>query len=204
MPELNGITLHNAVACRILARYLAHSGASDIGAPGVAGEERVDIVCVDHGKRKRIKVKADSYWGTDAAKIADRALSFYRREGADYAFEAVSHHVTREPGWIFNSDADELYYYLLALGQSEYSVAQLLASSDERFFGELRVERDELHVLPMEPLRHWFEANFERYTPRPVLVGDHSAWYRLVPRATLAAAVPVTVVGPVFDKARAG
>ena len=50
----------------------------------------------------------------------------------------------------------------------------------------------------MEPLRRWFEAHYEEYTPRPVLVGDHSAWFRLVPRDVLRRAVPVRVVGPVF------
>jgi hypothetical protein len=165
-----------------------------------AGETSgIDITCSRDGRGWAFKVKGDPYFGVEPAKIADRQLAFYRREGADYAFEAIANNVTRHPGWIFQSHADQLYYYFLALGQPESEIGALLEEPDDVFFPEIKVERDELHVIPMERLRAWFEANYEHYTPRPVLMGDHSAWYRLVPREVLRAAVPVTVVGPLFD-----
>ncbi len=200
MSPAGGNGLHHAVGCRILGRHLSRNGASGVVLPDLSLGETggVDITCSRNGRASAIKVKADPYCGTDAEKIADRELVFYRREGSDYAFEAISHHVTRQPGWIFNSEADDLYYYFLALGQSEKEIAALLGEPDEVFFGELKVDRDDLHVIKMAPLRTWFEDNFEHYMPRPVLVGDHSAWYRIVPRATLAAAVPIAVSGPVF------
>lgn len=200
MSRLEGSPLHHATACRILARYLVLTGSGGLTAPdeGYLEGNGVDIICTRAGVKLRIKVKADPYFGTDAVKIAERELAFYRRQGADYAFEAISHNVTRQPGWIFQSDASDLYYYFLALGQSESEVGALLEEPDDVFFTELKVERDELHVMPMAPLRDWFEAHFEQYTPRPVLIGDHSAWYRLVPRDVLRAAVKVDVVGSVY------
>jgi hypothetical protein len=203
VPQLTGSPLHHAVACRVIGRYLANTGGRGVLLPETfTGEsEGVDITCSRGGRAWALKVKADAYFGTEPGKIADRALAFYRREGSDYAFEAISNNVTRQPGWIFQSQADQLYYYFLALGQPESEIAALLAEPDAVFFAELKVERDDLHVIPMEQLRGWFETHFEDYTPRPVLMGDHSAWYRLVPRDVLRATVPVTVVGPVFETA---
>lgn len=192
--------LHHAAACRILARHMSRSGSTEVVVPRLGGSdtEGVDIMSTRAGRHRRTKVKADAYCGQDAAKIADRELVFYRREGSDYAFESISHHMTRSPGWVFHSEADDLYYYFLALGQTEAEVAALMSEPDEVFFSELKVERDELHVMEMAPVRQWFESHYERYTPRPVLMGDHSAWFRLVPRDVLSAAVPVERVGPVF------
>lgn len=199
MPESGNQLLH-AVACRILGRHLALAGATGVLTPGAERGESggVDITCNKGGAAVSVKVKADPYCGVDPGRIADRDLTYYRREGSDYAFEAISHNVTRQPGWIFQSEAKDLYYYFLCLAQPEREVAALFRSNDDVFFSELRVERDELHVIPMGLLREWFEANYEHYTPRPVLVGDHSAWYRIVPREVLRAAVPVKVVGRVF------
>jgi hypothetical protein len=179
---------------------MSRHGATGVMIPRLGGPETegVDIMSKRDGRHRRTKVKADAYCGTDAAKIADRSLAFYRREGSDYAFESISHHMTRSPGWVFNSDADDLYYYFLALGQPEIRVAALMAAPDDIFFSQLNVELDDLHVMEMAPLRAWFETNFESYTPRPVLMGDHSAWFRLVPREVLAGAVTVNRVGPVF------
>ena len=88
----------------------------------------VDIVCNRAGHGVKIKVKADAYFGTDPRKIADQGLTFYRAPVSAYAFETISHHVTRDPGWMFNSLADELYYYFLVLGQTEEEVAALALS----------------------------------------------------------------------------
>jgi hypothetical protein len=194
--------LHQDVADRIVARWLTRQGKVDVqltgGLVGLGGRS-VDITYSWQGDRRRIKVKADSYFGTDPAKVRDRTLTFYRQDSFAYAFEAVANTATREPGWMFNSSADEIYYYYLAIAQPEADVRALMGEPDEVFFTELAVERDELVVMPMAVTREWFEANFERYTPRPVMNAGASAWYRLVPREDLERAVPeVRRVGPIF------
>jgi hypothetical protein len=201
--RLTGGRLLDAVAQRILIRYLRRAGGSGVMAVDWAMDPQrltgVDIVYTRAGNSVRAKVKPDSYFGTDSRKVSDQNLPFYRGAGNAYAFETISHHVTREAGWMVNSAADELMYYFLALGQSEEIVAMLANEPDEVFFSELAVERDDLHVMPMAPLRAWFEANQEKYMPRPVMLGDHSGWYRIVPVGDIASAVPgIQVKGPVF------
>ncbi len=196
-----GAVLFNAVADRILAAHLVRTGHSDVmivrGKSSVGSD--VDLVHRDGGKTVRVKVKPDAYFGIDPVKVHDRELPFYRSDVSHYAFEAVADSLTREPGWVFRSDADDLYYYFLTLGQSEEEVRALVAEPDEVFFTELTVERDELCVLPMDAIKDWFGSRFEEYTPRPVAVGDHTAWYRLVPRAHIDGSVPgVRIVGSVF------
>jgi len=200
MSPVTGALLLQQVAQRIVAAYLKKAGYADVrtvtdGGPGSG----VDIVYSLSGRRGRIKVKPDSYFGTDPAKVYDRSLVFYRPDAGHYAFESISNNMTREPGWMFNSEADDLYYYYLALTQPEDEVAALLGEPDEVFFSELKVERDELHILPMRQTQRWFEEHFEDYTPRPVTVGDHSAWYRLIPRSDIEGSLPgIRMVGPVF------
>jgi hypothetical protein len=52
----------------------------------------------------------------------------------------------------------------------------------------------------MGPTLAWFEANSEKYTPRPVTVDGAPAWYRLVPRGHIEGVVGgVRIVGPVMQ-----
>jgi hypothetical protein len=190
------------VAERIVARYLTSLGRADVqvvsGFESLGGRG-VDVSYAWQSARRGVKVKADAYFGTDPVKIADRNLPFYRADMNCYAFEAVANAATREPGWIFESASEELYYYFLALGQAEDELKALLAESDDVLFSELKVERDNLVLLPMAPTRDWFEANYDRYTPRPVMAAGVSAWYRLVPRADIDSAVAgIKNIGPVF------
>ena len=203
--RLYGGDLLQSVAARILERHLRESGVAGVlrvdGNSDPARLAGVDIVCNRAGHGVKIKVKADAYFGTDPRKIADQGLTFYRAPVSAYAFETISHHVTRDPGWMFNSLADELYYYFLALDQPEEEIAALMDGPDEVFFSELSVERDDLHVLPMPTLRDWFDANNERYTPRPVKIGDHSGWYRIIPVSDIDGTVPGVVhKGAVFAR----
>lgn len=203
MHSTAGSLLLQSVAERILARWVETTGGSDVSIvdPAVGDGRRlgVDLRYRHLGRSVAVKVKADSYFGRDPTKIADRDLPFYRPEEGSYAFEAISHVVTREPGWMFMSQADELFYYLCALSQTENDVAALMAEPDEVFFSGLRVDRDELRVLPMSQIQDWFEAHFEEYPPRPVLVGDHSAWYRLIPCEDITGSVAgIRTVGAVF------
>lgn len=203
--SLSGIDLLQAVAERILSRYLVIGlGRADVlASPGLAlGGKNVDITFAWQGNKRRVKVKPDPYFGLDAVKCHDRSMAFYRADAGAYAFEAVANSATREPGWVLESDAEEIYYYYLVIAQSEEEVRALLNEPDEVFFSELRVERDELVILPMRQTRDWFERNFERYTPRPVMAGGASAWYRLVPRTDIEASVQgITHVGSVFGLA---
>ncbi|MBA4370736.1 MAG: hypothetical protein C0418_04065 [Coriobacteriaceae bacterium] len=203
MANHGGQTLLQAVGERVVARYLDRSGMSAVEFvnpwPDPSVKSGVDLTYRFAGKTMKVKVKTDAYFGNDLRKIADRTLTYYRPEGESYAFEAISNAATREPGWIFNSEADELHYYLLALSQPEEEAAALMVEPDEVFFGELKIDRDELHIIPMRPLREWFEAHYEEYTPRPVIVGTHSAWFRIIPRDVVDGAIPgIRVVGSVF------
>ncbi|MDR3686307.1 MAG: hypothetical protein P4L93_05050 [Coriobacteriia bacterium] len=197
-----GAQLLQSVAQRILTRYLGRGSAQ--GAEAVSGSltfasRGIDITYSVGGQRRSVKVKADPYFGTDSAKIGDRSLAFYRADTGMAALEAVANSTTRQPGWMIESDADELCYYYLALAQPEDEVRALLGEPDEVFFSELQVERDDLIVIPMAEARLWFEANADSYPPRPVFLGTTSAWYRLVPRAVLQSQLPgVRIVGPVF------
>lgn len=200
--RVDSAALLQQVANRILSAWLASQGRTEIEVAGrlvsLTGHS-VDIACTWRGARQRIKVKPDPYYGIDPAKISDRALSFYRLDAHAFAIETVSDAVTRQPGWVFDSQADYLYYYYLVLSQTEEEIAALAGEPDEVFFSEIAVDRDELVILPMRETRAWFEGNQDRYASRPVSTGPTAAWYRLVPRADLQSAVGgINRVGPVF------
>ena len=200
--EKRGMPLLQDVAERILARYLTFSGRVDVQV--VSGFEAfsargVDLTFAWQGGRQEIKVKADPYFGTDAEKINNRDFGFYRADASSYAFEALANSATREPGWIVESAADDLYYYYLVLDQNEDDVRALLSEPDEVFFSEIRVARDDLRILPMAETRAWFRKYADQYTPRPVMLGGSAAWYRVIPRADIERAVAgIKIVGPVF------
>lgn len=198
---LTGSTLIHEVGKRILKRYLERHGARDVqaSAAGRVDPIGVDIRWLDGNKTAAAKVKVDSYCGRDPGKVADRQLSFYRMDTACYALEAIADSATRAAGWMQSSMADQLLYYRLAVARPEAEVAALLESPDAVFFSELGVEVDDLRIVPMRELRDWFERSNDRYMPRPVVSGERSAWYRIVPMAEVEAAVPgIRVVSPVY------
>jgi len=188
---LRGSALLHAVSKRILARYLRDHGYVDVTTAGgmVDGAEGIDLYYSSGGTRIGVKVKADSYYGIDPQKIADRELLYYRASTDSYGLETIADSNTRQPGWVQCSRADQLFYYSIALSQTEDEVAALMEEPDEVFFGELRVERDDLRIVPMQGLRTWFEHSAERFTPRPVLTDGRSAWYRIVPSGEVDKAV---------------
>lgn len=202
---LTGSSLIHEVGKRILGRYLQQEGGSSIKLSPSAHHDPlgVDIRRMVAGRPVAAKVKVDVYCGTDPAKCGDRNLNFYRSDTASYALEAIADTATRTPGWIVSSMADELLYYRLAIGRPEAEVAALFESPDAVFFSELGIDRDELRVLPMRALRSWFEQSSNRYTPRPVITAERSAWYRIVPMAEVESVVAgVRVVGPVYGRVR--
>lgn len=189
-----GSDLLHDVAVRIVRRWLQgrHAGVVQTGGrDGLAGRA-VDLTFTDGMLQRRVKVKADPYIGSDPVKIRDHGLIFYRADQSSLALEAVANAATKEPGWVFDSGATDLYYYFLAISQPQAEVQALFEEPDDIFYSELEVERDELVVIPMMELRSWFAENFERFATRPVRTGRGSAWYRLVPRSELQLAVPET------------
>lgn len=200
---LSGSQLIHEVGKRILGRYFETAGARDVV---VSPAMRTDGTGVDIRRAEGLnaitaKVKVDYYFGSDAAKIANRDYTFYRTDTASYALEAIADTATRAPGWVLTSLADQLLYYRIALPRPEAEIAALLESPDGVFFSELGVDRDELRVVPMRELREWFDRSNERYMPRPVITSGRSAWYRIVPMAELEAGVPgVVTVGPVYNR----
>jgi hypothetical protein len=201
---LTGSTLLHEVAKRIIARYLERSGFTGVETSRAFRDEAmgVDLEYMSGGQQVLVKVKADSYYGTDSKKIADRDLVYYRPETHSYGLEAVANTTTREPGWIHRSQAEELFYYRFVIGQPEAEVAALLEGPDEVFFSELAVERDDLRIIPMRALRAWFDTSFDRYMPRPVMTDGRPAWYRIVPESDLdREVVGVRAAGSIFHRA---
>lgn len=201
--EQSGSTLLQAVAERIIAKYLLVRGASraEVVSDGDSQGVGVDIVAIEGRVSRLIKVKADPYFGTDSRKIGDRGLAFYRADAGCLAFEAVANGATRSLGWTLASEAQDLYYYYLALGQTQDEVRALLAEPDEVFYSEIAVERDELLILPMDRIRAWFEEHHQDYAPRPVMHEGVASWYRLVPRADVEKALGrVPSSGAIFPR----
>ena len=190
------------VAGRVVARWLAERGKLDVQA--ATGREALDGRAVDltyawQGSRHKIKLKPDPYFGTEPGKIADRFLTFYRADASAYAFESIANSATREQGWVSGSDADELFYYRLALSQTEEEIRGHYERARRSVFSELEVDRDELVTMPMAAARAWFDSHADNYQARPVIVGGVAAWYRLVPRADVESAVQgLKIAGPVF------
>lgn len=186
-----GPALLQAVAERLIAAFLESKGHTDVRRVESSGDagRGIDITCVADAGIRRIKVKADAYCGHDPAKAADRSLGFYRPPTGSFALEAIADASARTPGWALDSEADDLYYYFLAVPFPEASVAELWRLSDIDFARALNIDDDELVVIPMGALSAWFSANLNRYQSRPVATGAGSGWYRLVPRLDIEAGV---------------
>lgn len=201
-----GAALLHRVSERIIRAYLLSEGMRDVESASLDGiedlGESVDLRYSKLGDTRRAAVKADPYYGRDPVKADDRDMSFYRSDSGQYAFETIAHHVTRDPGWLVRSDADELLYYLVAIEQPEEEVAALASEPDEVFFGELRVGRDSLSVMPMADVRDWLASHEQATMSRPVRVGSHSAWFAIVSRDELEFGLDtIRTVGPIFDNA---
>jgi len=91
---------------------------------------------------------------------------------------------TDVPGWFFTSSADEVYYYFLALLNSETQLNPLYEeyvklvksnqTTDEvenRLLRELRIDRDLLVSFSLPEARAWYDAApetvFHGYAPAP-------------------------------------
>jgi hypothetical protein len=201
VSELRGTKLLHAVAVRIIVTYLQLNGRVDVRANDesaiAARGDKVDITYMTPSGKHSIKVKSDPYIGDDPSKASDRMRSFYRSDAKAYALETVG--ANRQPGWLFSSAADDLYYYYLAIDQTEDEVETLFREPDPVFFSTLRVAKDDLHIIPLAELRAWLEPRQDSYPTRPVVRDGEAAWYRLVPRDDLMSGVPgIQAIGSVF------
>jgi hypothetical protein len=197
-------TLHE-VARRILRAFVEQAGhpSAVLSTDLLDSAAGIDITYLTGGARIRVKVKADSYFGTDPGKIADRSLTYYRPTADAYSFETVADAQTRESGWLHRSQAEELMYYRLAIAQPPDEITQLLGGSDDDLIGGLAVERDDLTVFQVPDLREWFEANADKYPARPVFGEGKTGWCRIIPAKDIHDAVKGTrFVGPVVDSLR--
>jgi hypothetical protein len=202
VSPFSGADLLHGIAERIVAAHVMAGGAqrAEIMRNQMPlGGRGVDIQIINgHGSRK-LKVKADPYYGTDPIKIADRRLPFYRGDVRSFAFESVANSATGELGWTLASEAQDLYYYYFTIAQTAEEVRALTSERDEVLFSELAVERDELIVLPMPQVRAWFAQHNAEYAARPVMVDGIASWCRLIPQSEVAKVIPeMRRVGPIF------
>jgi hypothetical protein len=201
-PE--GLELLQRIAERVIARYLVRSGMREVT---IARRVRsnghgsgVDITYARFGRTVRAKVKADPYCGADPLNADDRSLPFYRPDKGEYALEFASRERGRRAGWALESEADELFYYFVAIAQTEEELAELVEEDDEVFFPRLRVVRDDLRIVPMDGLRTWFRERQGDFASRPVQVGERMAWYRLIPRVEFERSVEgIAHVGGIYE-----
>lgn len=188
---------------RAVALWAKHDGAlvQRVDSDPEYVKEGVDLLVTRGGAADRVKVRTDSYYGSDLDSIDDHELPYYRKRSDDFALETISHHITREPGWMFNSTADRLWYYQAAVTNSKDELADALNLTDEQMVEAVEVEADRLRMLPMPELRKWFDTSHVNYPPRPVQVGDHLSWYRIIPAGDLLKAVPgVVTVDRLFGR----
>ena len=143
---------------------------SRLGFDGASAGRGVDIVVsLATAAARVIKVKADPYFGTDPAKIArSHACRSTAPTPVSSRFEAVANSATREPGWMLDSDADELYYYYLALAQTEDEVRALSRRAATRsFFSETQGRARRPARPPDGPTRAWFDEHADTLSVAP-------------------------------------
>lgn len=176
---------------RVVAIWARRNGSSVQRVDDVSeySKQGTDLIVERSGRMIKVKVKADSYFGTGSGAIDDHDLPYYRRRSDDVALETVSHHLTREPGWMFSSEADELWYYQAALLNTRGELERALTLDDEGMVAAVDVEVDRLRVMDMQRLRQWFDGAHVNYPPRPVQTGDHLAWFRIIPPSDIVRAI---------------
>jgi hypothetical protein len=161
----------------------------------------VDLIIERASRRLAVKVRTDAYFGTDPSAIEDQDLAYYRRRADDFALETISHHLTREPGWMFSSDADKLWYYQACLLNTRPELEDALKFDDADMIQALDIEADRLRTVDMKRLRQWFDESHVEYPPRPVQTGDHLGWFRIIPDADIAVnAGPIETIGRLFGR----
>ncbi len=163
-------------------------------------DKDIDLVLnLPNAQKRTIDLKVDSYYGSDPSRkirdICNPDSGFILLETISQLQYDRSRKVSTNgtlpvrqkadvPGWFFTSSADEVYYYFLALLNTENQLNPLYSeyvelvrgnqSTDEvenRLLRELRVDRDLLVSFSLSEARAWYDAApetvFHGYAPAP-------------------------------------
>jgi len=115
----------------------------------------------DTVRERRIEVKVDRYIAPDDTAWG----TFSRRDTGNLALETVSNvrptlpgnDGRGSPGCFLYTTAHDLYYYYLAVSNSPVEVHRYYEDNDvDGILARLKVVRDVLYVLPVQPTRDWF------------------------------------------------
>jgi hypothetical protein len=186
-------------------------------------DKGIDLVLKYPDHTESVDLKVDSYYGTDESK---KTRGFYNRDSGALILETTSQlrydrtDLERHPdvpGWFFTSQADQIYYYFIAILTPPLILKDILARRrvldgagggadviDHELLSKLEVERDLLVSYPLKGARAWFksapEEAFEGWAgagnPRYVTVSK-----RLKRDYLLQSGLGVSH-GPIFQKAR--
>ena len=162
-------------------------------------DKGIDLVLnLPNAQKRTIDLKVDSYIGSDPSRkirgLCNPDSGFILLETISQLQYDRSRNSTNGtlpvrqkldvPGWFFTSSADEVYYYFLALLNTESQLNPLYAEyvelvkgnqpTDEvenRLLRELRVDRDLLVSFSLSEARAWYdtapETVFHGYAPAP-------------------------------------
>jgi len=154
---------------------------------------RVLVERGDTVREWRIEVKVDRYAAPKDAVLG----TFARRDTGNFALETVSNDERGSPGCFLYTSAHELYYYYLAVSNSPVEVHRYHEDGDaEGMLARLKVLRDVLYVLPVQPTRDWFLRRQDEFVDWETGTAGASgqALYRTrgkkVPRQRVLAEVP--------------
>jgi len=149
-------------------------------------DKDIDMVLnLPNAQKKTIDVKVDSYYGSDPSRkirnlcnpdsgfILLETISQLQYDRARKVSTNGTLPVKREadvPGWFYTSSADEVYYYFLALLNTEDDLNPFYAEYVElvkdnqpiddvehRLLRELRVDRDLLVSFSLSKAREWYD-----------------------------------------------
>jgi hypothetical protein len=188
----------------VVKRYLTRDKDSrdlrDVHSNPEFYDKDIDLVLnLPNAKKRTIDLKVDSYYGSDPSRkirgLCNPDSGFILLETISQLQYDRSRKVSTNgtlpvrqradvPGWFFTSSADEVYYYFLALLNTETQLNPLYAEYVElvegnqpteevenRLLRELRVDRDLLVSFSLSEARSWYDAAaetaFHGYAPAP-------------------------------------
>src|SRR5712692_7485738 len=188
----------------VVKRYLTRDKDSrdlrDVHSNAEFYDKGIDLILnLPNAQKRTIDLKVDSYIGSDPSRkirglcnpdsgfILLETISQLQYDRSRKASTNGTLPVRQKadvPGWFFTSSADEVYYYFLALLNTEDQLNPLYSeyvelvkgnqSTDEvenRLLRELHVDRDLLVSFSLSEARAWYdtvpETMFHAYAPDP-------------------------------------
>jgi len=172
---------------RYLARPAAGSKVEDVHDDPQYFSKGIDLILHDPKNGTRtIDVKVDSYYGSDPKrKIRGLCnpdsgfilletisqLQYDRKTDAESGGTIPVRSKGDVPGWFFTEEADEVFYYYLALLNEETELSPIYAEYvnlvksgsatdgiENKLLQSLRVDRDLLVTFRLDEARKWYEA----------------------------------------------